>query len=73
LAVRGADTFLIGAIATGNVRVLAASASGTDRIWLISTTLKVGTSLDASEIVTGTASTTADQRDLLRGHRAAVL
>jgi hypothetical protein len=58
----GADTSLIGAMTTGNVRVLADSASGTDSIRLTSTTSNVGTSLDASEIVIGTASTTADHR-----------
>ena len=57
-----ADTFLIGTMTTGNVGVLADSAIGTDRVGLTSTTSNIGTSLDASEIVTGMASTTADQR-----------
>ena len=57
-----ADTFLIGTMTTGNVGVLADSAIGTDRVRLTSTTSNIGTSLDASEIVTGMASTTADHR-----------
>ena len=58
----GADTFLMETVGSGNVAVLADFVSGTDRIGLTSTAFNVGTSLDASEFIAGTAATTADQR-----------